>query len=297
MSRGGGGVMKLTFLFRTVVLATFVFSISCSSFNKKADGRMSNRDVASGNPVQSHHEQFLKAAESGDVDYVKWQLKTWSFTGGLARVDINYQDQNGRTALMLASLNSHFDVVTAILNSRCEKRTTHRCAEKLDLNIQDNEGRTALMLALIGVFLPDPSLDSDITLRLGIVDYLLNRLNIDLQLRDNENRTVLAIATDLDNHVNHESHLRRQVHEMMVKRVLDTIKNRGIDLINLKDHQENTPLMSVARHGCFEIASLLLMHNADPNLTNSEGMTALQLAQKGGHGDVVELLTPRTFLE
>ena len=254
---------------------------------------MSNRDVASGNPVQSHHEQFLKAAESGDVDYVKWQLKTWSFTRGLARVDINYQDQNGRTALMLASLNTHFDVVTAILNSRCEKRTTHRCAGKLDLNIQDNEGRTALMLALVGVFLPDPSLDNDITLRLGIVEYLLSRSGIDLQLIDNQSRTVLAIATNLDNHVNHESSVRRQVHEMMVKRVLDTTREKEIDLVNVRDRQENTPLMLAAYHGCSGITHLLLLYNADPNLRNNEGVTALQIAQDRGHEDIVRQLTDR----
>ena len=289
--------MRLALLFRSTILVAFVFSISCSSSGERRDGYVNKRGVASGNPAQNHHAQFLKAAETGDLDYVRWQLKTWSFTGGLARVDINQQDDNGRTALMLASLNSHFDVVTTILNSKCESWTTHRCAGKLDLNIQDNEGRTALMMALVGVFLPDPSLDNYITVRLGVAERLIYRLDINLELRDDQNRTILAIAVDLDDRINRESPLRTQIHELMVKRVLDSAKERGIDLVNIKDNQEETPLMIAARNGYLEIASVLLEYNADPNLQNDEGMTAMELAREEEHEEVLTLLVPRTFME
>ena len=54
-----------------------------------------------------------------------------------------------------------------------------------------------------------------------------------------------------------------------------------------------TLLSSAAGDGNLEIAQLLLDHNADPNLRNSNGTTPLMLAAGTGHVEIVELLIKR----
>jgi ankyrin repeat protein len=54
-----------------------------------------------------------------------------------------------------------------------------------------------------------------------------------------------------------------------------------------------TPLMMAAREGHDSTALLLLEHGANPKLTNSEGLTAVQLAQRAGKDHVASAISAR----
>ncbi len=50
-----------------------------------------------------------------------------------------------------------------------------------------------------------------------------------------------------------------------------------------------TPLHAAAQNGDRAMAELLLQHSADPHATNDEGVSAVDLAKKGGHNDVAAM--------
>jgi len=59
---------------------------------------------------------------------------------------------------------------------------------------------------------------------------------------------------------------------------------------NERSTLDETPLMGAAISGATEVAKILLEAGADPKLENRHGLTALDLARKKGHQDIVELL-------
>ena len=65
------------------------------------------------------------AAENGHLDIVDSLLKKKG-------IDVNLQNVNGYTALMLATQRGHLDVVNRLLEENV-----------IDVNIQDNDGNTA----------------------------------------------------------------------------------------------------------------------------------------------------------
>lgn len=71
-------------------------------------------------------QPFLQAAVRGNNNKVKEFIKSG--------VDINMKDNEGRTALMNAALNSFLMVVITLINAGA------------DPNLQDKDGRTALMM-------------------------------------------------------------------------------------------------------------------------------------------------------
>lgn len=64
-----------------------------------------------------------------------------------------------------------------------------------------------------------------------------------------------------------------------------------LDALSPKTSGAFTPLMMAAREGHAEVARLLLSKGAKPALKNTEGMTALQIAERAGRADVVQVLS------
>lgn len=73
--------------------------------------------------------------------------------------------------------------------------------------------------------------------------------------------------------------------------VVELLLDAGAD-VNAQDYGyfNFTPLHGAAGFGRFEIVKLLLRTGAKVNLRDNEGRTALDLAAKNGHKDVVELI-------
>ena len=64
------------------------------------------------------------------------------------------------------------------------------------------------------------------------------------------------------------------------------------DNVNRHYHSDpqNTPLIEASENGYTETVAMLLENGADVNAENSDGDTALMLASKNGHNDIVKLL-------
>lgn len=86
---------------------------------------------------------------------------------------IDYQNNDGKTALMFAVINGNIQVVQALV--------THGA----DIHIQDNDGTTALMFAVENL---------EIEAVRALVNYGAN-----IHVQDNTGRTALSIATEIGN--------------------------------------------------------------------------------------------------
>lgn len=71
--------------------------------------------------------------------------------------------------------------------------------------------------------------------------------------------------------------------------IFELLINAGAD-VNSLAKQKTTPLMAAANLGRIEIVKVLLEKGADPTVVNVKEMTALDLAKKRDHHQVVELL-------
>ena len=62
------------------------------------------------------------------------------------------------------------------------------------------------------------------------------------------------------------------------------------DMVNIKNHDDDTPLHLAVLLSNFELVRLLLENNADVNITNEAGETALLNACREGYSDIVRIL-------
>ena len=70
---------------------------------------------------------------------------------------------------------------------------------------------------------------------------------------------------------------------------IDELLQKNVS-IDIKDQEGETALMLAVRLGHAEIARKLLLHGADPKLTNHHGQTALIMASEKGNMAIVRLL-------
>ncbi len=77
------------------------------------------------------------------------------------------------------------------------------------------------------------------------------------------------------------------------REIIALLIEHGAD-VDARQHGGWTALHSAAMHGDAAIARLLLEHGADPELAADDGSTPHDLAEKGGHSDVQELLRGRS---
>ena len=141
------------------------------------------------------------------IDGMKYAESMVLFFSQLA-TDINYQNEQGNTALMLASEEGHYHVVKLLLLSK-----------DLNINIQDNYGWTALMFAsynghhqVVELLLSkDPNINIQINgwtaLMLASADghhqvvELILRNNPDINIQDNDGWTALMLASADGHHL------------------------------------------------------------------------------------------------
>ena len=194
--------------------------------------------------------------------------------------DINYQNEEGNTALMLASEGGHYHVVKLILRNK-----------DLNINIQHNDGWTALMGAcltghhqVVELLL---SKDPDISIRNNdgwtalmtasryghhqVVELLLSK-DPDINIQHIDGWTALIFASDNGHH---------QVVELLLSKDPD---------INIQNNDGWTALMTASRYGHHQVVELLLSKDPDINIQNNDGVTALIFASDNGHHQAVELL-------
>ena len=214
---------------------------------------------------------IIEAAKKGNIEVVKLLLKE--------NTDVNIRNEDGWTALMLASHNGHMQVIEVLLK------------ENADVNIQSEKGMTALMLAsryghtqIVELLIKENADVNDqdkegwtalmIASRYGhtqIVELLIKE-NADVNIQKEDGWTALMLASRYGH---------TQIVELLLKENAD---------VNIQKEDGWTTLMLASRYGHTQIVELLLKENADVNDQDKEGWTALMIASRYSHTQIVELL-------
>lgn len=119
--------MKIIQLITTVSLVVIiVFMTNCKKSPVKVDNAESNNAIE--NEISIH-----EASLNGQYEAVLQILDA-------ENTNVNARDQEGRTALMYASFNGHYEIAVALIERGA------------DIHLQDLYGRTALMFASTGPY-------------------------------------------------------------------------------------------------------------------------------------------------
>ncbi|MEY0972103.1 ankyrin repeat domain-containing protein [Providencia huaxiensis] len=187
---------------------------------------------------------FLTAAEKGQLEILKSCLEKG--------VDINTTNHQGRTAIVNASLNKHYECVSFLINAGA------------DINKQDQTCFNPFLLSC---------LNDDLTL-LRIV--LPAKPNLDLLTRFGG---VGITPASEKGHV-------EIVRELLEKTEINVNHTNFVgwtpllEAIVLNDGGEKQQ----------QIVKLLLDHGANPHMTDKYGKKPLELAREKGYNEIVELL-------
>jgi ankyrin repeat protein len=87
----------------------------------------------------------------------------------------------------------------------------------------------------------------------------------------------------------HSSHVHVAAVNGHIEAVTFLIEEHGAD-VNMKDHEERTPLHLAVMNGHIEVVKFLVEHQAEVNVKKENAEIPLHLAAKNGHIEVVEFL-------
>ncbi|EPS40170.1 hypothetical protein H072_6021 [Dactylellina haptotyla CBS 200.50] len=205
-------------------------------------------------------------------------------------VEVNSQDELGRTPLMKAAFRGHVGIVKSLLKSN-----------EIDINLRDNDDTTALwlasyrghrdvtklLLATKGIEVNSKTLSGVSALSVAadegheeIFDILLTTEGIEVNSKNTDGQTPLW-------------HAAGNGYEIIVRLLLAT---RGIE-VDSKDALGRTPLFNATRNGHKIVSQMLLATGkADSNSLDSFCVTPLSAAARLGHADVCEHLALYTGL-
>ncbi|XP_041379641.1 ankyrin repeat and protein kinase domain-containing protein 1-like [Gigantopelta aegis] len=191
-------------------------------------------------------QSLLQAAQTGHNNDATLLLEL--------RADIDYQNEEGQTALMLATNGEHENVVQTLISAGAK------------VDIQDNDGDTALMIAcknnscsMVDLLLQAKA-NPDIQ-RQDVVKLLLKENVNPNHQRQRDGVTALILASEKGHH---------QVVELLLKENADS---------NLQKEDGWTALMSASQNGHHQVVELLLNGNADPNLQTQNWMDCFDVCQ------------------
>jgi ankyrin repeat protein len=188
------------------------------------------------------------------------------------------QNQDGATALMVASANGHEKIVLSLLKT------------KLDINAQDKRGGTALMVAssachteIVQLLLKNEA-DPNIQNYKGTTALVL--------ASENEDESALHVLLEYGADVNVANFygftpLMRAImwgYDSLVPLLLQ----HGVD-VNMQNCYGTTALIAAARHDNGMVETLI-EHDANVNAQANDGTTALMNACQNGHEKMVHLL-------
>ncbi|XP_049330498.1 ankyrin repeat domain-containing protein 26 isoform X4 [Astyanax mexicanus] len=238
------------------------------NFTKKKKGSPSASDTGSVLSVgydlkEKDLGKVHKAAFTGDVSKLRQLAK---------KNDLNQLDKENRTALHVACVHGHTEVVQFLVES------------KVKLNLCDNQNRSALMKAVqcqqdrcVSILLEheaDPNLvdiNGNTALHLAAripslsvaLQLLEHEANINAQ--NKEGNTPLALSVE-ENHT--------EMAELLLK--------EGAD-VNVKNQEQRSSLMIAACSGQISMVRLLLQYNADITVKDDKGWSSDDYAVMNGH--------------
>ncbi|KAJ5700867.1 hypothetical protein N7493_011913 [Penicillium malachiteum] len=201
---------------------------------------------------------LLFAAKKGYSDIVKLLLKKE------AQVDL--QDHSGRTPLMAAARKGQRDVVKLLLEA------------KADVHLVDNSRRTPLSHA---VFRGD----------FDIVKLLLET-EAYVNASDCVGQTPLSYAAAYDQSDVMASWFDAGAGlpaESDYSEIVELLIEKGAD-VELRDKDQDTPLLLAVRHGCFNVVKLILDFGAELDVKDKYQHTLLSLVAARGYSEIMRIL-------
>ncbi len=222
--------------------------------------------------ISFNEREFLDVVRDGRVGMVKLFL-----TAGM---NPNARDEQGETALAVATAKDHLEIVRALLEA------------KADANLTGRDGLTPLMRAVrdgkkgIARALLDGGADinsrSPVNGATALMyaawndDREMLRMLLDggarIEARDNNGLTPLHWAAFMGN-------------VEMTRTLLDG----GAD-VNARNDVKGTALMIAAAKGRIDVVRLLLERGADPRLRDWRGKDAVWWAEQGRHQEIAQLI-------
>lgn len=189
-------------------------------------------------------QEFLTAAEKGQLDLLKGCLEKG--------VDINTTNRQGRTAIVNASLNKHYECVSFLINAGADiDKQDQTCFNPFLLSCLNND------LTLLRLVLPaKPNLD--LLTRFGGV-------GITPASEKGHVEIVRELLEKTEINVNHTNFVGW---------------TPLLEAIVLNDGGEKQQ----------QIVKLLLEHGANPHMTDKYGKKPLELAREKGYHEIAELL-------
>lgn len=189
-------------------------------------------------------QEFLTAAEQGQLELLKSCLEKG--------VDINTTNRQGRTAIVNASLNKHYECVSFLINAGADiNKQDQTCFNPFLLSCLNND------LTLLRIVLPaKPNLD--LLTRFGGV-------GITPASEKGHVEIVRELLEKTDINVNHTNFVGW---------------TPLLEAIVLNDGGEKQQ----------QIVKLLLDHGANPHMTDKYGKKPLELAREKGYSEIAELL-------
>jgi ankyrin repeat protein len=215
-------------------------------------------------------KRFLAAAEAGDVDAVAAAI--------LGGVDVDAGDEfHGNTALMLAAMHGHTEVVRLLLAARADPNIESPLTAARNTAIAAALIRAGADVNHYDELIQVTPLHSALLDRLDVMGLLIEAgADPDLQTGPHG----CALSTDC-------------AHGWVESALL--LIEAGADVNNrpkAKDRWDDTwpPLMYAAASGKVPIVKALLAAGADWTVRGWDGETALSLASENGHSAVVDIL-------
>ncbi|XP_067653128.1 serine/threonine-protein phosphatase 6 regulatory ankyrin repeat subunit A-like [Haliotis asinina] len=221
------------------------------------------------------------ASQGGNVKIVKYIL-----TQNI--IDINGNDDNKMTPLLLAAYHGNSDVLELLIEKGANALAVNR------------KSRNSLHLSCTG----------------GHVDaakYVLNQTSVDINSKDCEEMTPVMLAA---------SHGKSEVFDMLIKKgadlsvidkngdnilhwacrggnvkIVNYILMQNIVDINSKGYKEKTPVMLAASHGKSEVFDMMMKKGADLSVIDKNGDNILHWACRGGNVKIVNYILIQNTLD
>ncbi|OGB97681.1 hypothetical protein A3F06_01140 [candidate division TM6 bacterium RIFCSPHIGHO2_12_FULL_36_22] len=209
--------------------------------------------------------------------------------------NINVQDSNNNTPLMLSLFNDMQPIVQALIKRGVKP------------NLRNADGQTALMIAsvigysghikvpFVGIMNPfGPTLKQA---QPGIVELFLGYKSATQQAKEESyhmyyEEIVQALLSNGSN-PNIQDNFGLTALMMASKRIITNIVNLLLKYganPDIQNEKGDTALMDAAYSGNVEIAYILIKAGASLNLTNIQNKTALKIAQERGNTQIADLL-------
>lgn len=249
--------MKIKYIFISVILLNSILALGCSSLKpisaKTTDQKNTGNEAA----------LLQQAIQENNITVIKEFIADGK--------DLNIQDDENWTALMLASQEGRTKIVKQMIKAGA------------DVNVKNKDGETALMLASQNG-------------HKHAVKQLI-KAGADVNAKDNDGFTPLMKAS-IEKMIKTGSVLIGNVYESVFRypsakdlaNIAEQLIKAGAD-VNTRNDYGTTALMLATINGQTDTVKKLIKAGADVNAKNDDGLTALQLASEQNNTEIVNILT------